>query len=272
MKRPTDEILVAYADGRLSTAEADLVASYLAGDEEARRFTVALKASADLVREAFEEPVNAQPSRLLADMIMAAPPHPAQRDTVVAMPTRASGSTNRRWERMAWKPMAMAASVALVVGIAAGSLLLPRPGADSVSPLTLGPVSPSGIFHGVLERRSTGDTIALETESRPRQKLSMIATFRDRLERPCREVELVADTPDASPIAAAVACRANDGRWIVEGAMRVATTDASTGDGTFYPSGIRDKDAIDGLLSLLGASKSLAAAEERELMARGWKK
>lgn len=273
MNRPTDEILVAYADGELPAAEAEAVEAYLAGDDDMRQFVAALKRSARLAREAFDAPMHEPPSRSVADMIMAAPPHPAQRRNVVTMPARANRRKSWRPDRSTWKPIAMAASVALLVGLAAGSFLANRPGITAGGDLALGPIASSSILHGALERRSTGEAIALQPDrGMQRQKLSMVATFRDRLERPCREIELVTDTPDARPLAAGVACRASDGRWIVEGATRLATTDPGPGNGAFYPSGIREQDAIEGLLNLLGAGKSLSAAEERELIALGWRK
>lgn len=269
MNRPTDEILVAYADGKLPAAEAEAVETYLAGDDNMRQFLAALKRSAELAREAFDAPMREPPSQSIADMITAAPPHPAQPRNVVTMPARA----NRGASHNIWKPMAMAASVALLVGLAAGSFLASRPGDTAGGDLVLGPIASSSILHGALERRFTGETIALPPDrGMQRQKLTLVATFRDRLDRPCREIELVTGAPNAHPLAAGVACRASDGRWIVEGATRLTATDPGPGNGTFYPSGIREKDAIEGLLNLLGASKALSATEERELIEFGWKK
>lgn len=273
MNRPTDEILVAYADGKLPAADVDAVEAYLAGDDDMRQFVAALKRSAELAREAFDSPMREPPSKSVADMIMAAPPHPAQRRKAVTIPTRANHGASRHLDRSTWKPIAMAASVALLVGLAAGSFLVNRPGVTGSGYLALGPIASSSIVHGALERQFTGEAIALQDDrGMQRQKLYLVATFRDRLERPCREIEIVPDIPDAHPLAAGVACRASDGRWIVEGATRLTASNPGSGNGTFYPSGIREKDAIESLLNLLGASKSLSAAEERELIALGWRK
>lgn len=273
MNRPTDEVLVAYADGKLSAAEAEAVEHYLARDDETRRFVAALTRSAELTRQAFDEPMREPTSKSLADMIMAAPPHPAQRDNVLPMPPRVDRGASWRLDRSALKPMALAASAALLVGLALGSLFANRSGTSHNGILVLGPIAIASDLHEVLERRPTGEAVHLRSErGSAKQRLALAATFRDRLERPCREIEIVTGTSDARPLAAGVACRANDGRWIMEGATRIAANDAGTGDGTYYPSGIREKDALDGLLNMLGAGKSLTVAEERELIAAGWKK
>lgn len=272
MNRPTDEILVAYADGKLPDAQAEAVEAYLAGDPEMRRFVAALKSSEELIREAFDAPMREPGSRSVADMILAAPPHPAQQDNVIALPTGLRRAAPHRSDRSRWMPISIAASVALLVGLSAGSVLN-RADTMTGTDMALGPIASTSLLHGVLEGQASGDVMALQADrGGSRHKLAIVATFRDRLERPCREFEIVTDTPDARPISAAVACRAANGRWVVEGAARLAADAAGAADSTFYPSGVREKDAIDGLLNLLGAGKSLSAADERELIARKWQK
>ena len=104
------------------------------------------------------------------------------------------------------------------------------------------------------------------------QRLTVIATFRDRGKRICREIELLAPpSAGAQPLVAAVACRAGTGGWIVEGAVRLAET-TRPGQSGYEPSGVGEQDALAGLLNVLGASPVLSASEESELIGSRWRK
>ena len=97
----------------------------------------------------------------------------------------------------------------------------------------------------------------------------VIATFRDRKARVCREIEVL--DADMQAKLAGAACRdPASGTWIVEGVARIAAAPVSQGS-TFVPSGTDEKDALDGLLTVLGASKALTADEEQRLIAKGWR-
>ena len=67
---PDDETLVAFADGRLDSAEAEKVAQYLRQNEDARLFVERLVTSASLVRAAFEEAVTTPADDKLAALIL----------------------------------------------------------------------------------------------------------------------------------------------------------------------------------------------------------
>ena len=67
VQRPSDEILLAYADGALAADQRAAVESYLAGDPEARDLVELLRSSGTLTAQAYahiiDEPV---PERLVA--------------------------------------------------------------------------------------------------------------------------------------------------------------------------------------------------------------
>lgn len=153
----------------------------------------------------------------------------------------------------------MAASIAVVIGVSSGfmaaRLLTPeakyRPVAGIV-PATSGLAS-------ALERQASGTT---------QGAITLVATFRDRMQRPCREFEIMNAKQSNVPEVAAVACRDSESTWIIEGVVRLAAPATASG---FEPSGIKEKDALEALVNLLGASPALTAIDEKELIDKEWK-
>ena len=94
----------------------------------------------------------------------------------------------------------------------------------------------------------------------------VIATFRDRAGRVCREIEVSASGAASAPVIGAVACRLADGVWYVEGAARMASSDPA-----YSPASGGDAPAIQGILSAIGAKKALTRSEEEALLKSGWK-
>lgn len=245
---------MAFADGALDEPGRTAVARHIEADPDARRIVESYRRTAALARRAFDEAYTAEPPKALVDAILGrSVPTPAQ------APAPDNVITFRRFE---WKTgqvaLPIAASIALVVGIGAG-LLLGRP-SDTAADVALGPQPEGSVLAEVLERAPTGER---------RDRLVVMASFRDRLDRPCREIEVVAETGAGLPEVAAVACRQRDGTWIVEGAARLAHQ-ATSPDQGFVPSGARESDALGSLLTLLGAKPVLTPVEERVLIDRGW--
>jgi hypothetical protein len=97
----------------------------------------------------------------------------------------------------------------------------------------------------------------------------VVATFRDRKARACREFE-VSDANKRTSLAGAACRNPDSGTWIVEGVARIASPPVSQGS-DFVPSGSEDKDALDELIARLGAGKALTPDEEQRLMAQRWR-
>jgi anti-sigma factor RsiW len=283
---------MAFADGRLTDTEAANVERHLAGDAEARRQVEALRRSAALLREAFDRPMHEPPPRALVDRILGDAPlglaARAERSTAPDPVGSAAteGQPDSRVIRVGEhrKPggrsglasfprtaVALAASLSLAVGIGTGLLIgrqfVASPTADR---LALGPVVSGSPIHSLLETRPSGQSVALSERSGNPLRAAALTTFRDRAGRLCREIEIFAGSDADLPIAAAVACRAPRSEWQMEGAARIAT-DRNGQNSTYVPSGNREKDALDGLLVMLGAGKSLPPDEEQRLIARGWR-
>lgn len=258
---------MAFADGALSSEERIAVERLLENDPEARRMVAMFKETRALAREAFEIPADAPALAGLAERIRAHPTSSAAQATdegggrVVSFDEARRARTaaiNRRPQSIAW-----AASIALLVGVGCG-LLIGRVGLPSMpagKELALGPVAAKSELAQLLERRPSGE---------PVNRKLVVTTFKDRLDRVCREIEILGRTQPAQPELAGVACRQPDGSWIVEGAARI-TTSTTPGDPGFVPSGANEKDALTSLLNLLGAKPALTAEEERVLLDRSWK-
>lgn len=268
MTRPSDETLMAYADGALPEAERRAIESYIAHDEEARRMVESFRLTGALAREAFDEAMSAPPPADLVARILTAPIGQADRAsessapigsaTVVPLPTQ----TRRRAAMPEWLSLPLAASIALVIGLAAG-FLSSRGGAPTqdIAGIVLGPLGAETLISRVLDTSTSGTTT---------DRIAIVATFRDRGGRVCRELELLSGSSrDSAPEVAAVACRGPNGTWAVEGAARIARAQAA-GSG-FEPSGVRERDALQGLLDMLGAGAALSPQEERTLIDRGWR-
>lgn len=267
MTRPSDETLMAYADGALPEAERIAIEAYLAQDEDARRIVEAFRRSTTLARAAFDEALAAPPPADLVARILAAPPD-GTAAPLTAPAADAAGArvipmppAGRRRTAMPTRfALPLAASIALAVGLTAGLLAGRTPSPDAAA-LVLGPVGPGTTLARVLDTTPSGARS---------ERVDVVATFRDRHGRVCREFEVVhGPSGDARPQAAAVACRSALGTWTIEGAAQIAVA-PKAGSG-FEPSGASERDALQGLLDILGAGAALPPKDERALIERGWR-
>jgi len=256
MPRPSDEILMAYADDMLAPDERARVAAYLAIDEDARDTVEMFCETSALAREAFVIPADAPPMNALAAKILAHDHSAARPDgTVVEVPP----SFWHRATRIVGAAPRLAAATLLLVGLAAGWFSARLSGQEE-SQVALGEVGAGTVIARVLERNASGQAS---------NQVVVISTFRDRQGRPCREFEMMRQGSEAEAELAGVACRQPTGRWIVEGAARIAIRPS---DQTGYvPSGADEKDALAALLTLIGAGKALTAEQEQALLRAGWK-
>jgi surface antigen len=257
MTRLSEEMLNAYADGALDVATRAEVEARLAVDAEARALLEKLRRADELAAEAFAAPMHGPPPRSLVDAIMLAP----ARGTV--------GIRALRSWRLRDYALPLAASVALAAGVVAGAFL-GRQAAGPPGELALGAVAGDSALHRLLESHPSGSTLAIDMNGRLSKRLEVVATFRDRHARPCREVEVLLPGSGRQAVAAAVACRSDSGRWVVEGVARLAPASPSADPG-IEPAGAAEKDALDGLLMLLGAQRALETSQEVSLIERRWK-
>lgn len=266
MKRPSEEMLNAYVDDALDPSARAEVDAYLATDAAARQFVALLRRTNELAASAFAEPMRQPPPQALVDAILNAPAAQDNGANVTSIFSRLAPRGSIRDYALP-----LAACLALVVGGVGGawiSQIAKHPDAGSI--LALGPVGADTPLAEALEKRTSGSEVSAHEAGEPR-RLAVIATFRDRAGRVCREVEVLRGAADHVALAAGVACRdGKSGTWTMEGAARIraAATDPATG---YVPSGSEEADALKGLLQSLGARQSLSPDEERSLLERSWK-
>lgn len=263
---------MAYADGMLEAEQRAAVEEYLASDAEAGRQVEAFRRSRTQAAAAFGKPMREPPpDRLIAAIMGAAPPQgqPASARVVELRPGRSTSDRTRRLVGLS----AMAASLALVAGLA--GFLAGRASAPSSasSLLALGRVPADNALARLLETRPSGSSIAFgESPGSRAAALSaqVVATFRDRSGRVCREIEVGAVGSADTPQMVGIACRGTAGEWLVEGAVRVIS--AGTAPASSYkPSGASGSDALEGVLQGLGAGTALTTVDEQQLLSRGWR-
>ena len=265
MTRMDEETLNAYVDGTLDADARAGVEAMLETDAAARELLQKLRRANTLANEAFDAPMHEPVPQALIDTILRRPGRDPARDRST---TRLQPRAPRAWSIRAYA-IPLAAALALAVGIGTG-LLLGRQVAQAPDQLALGPVHAESPLHRLLESHASGRFLGIDGPGKQARRLGVVATFRDRNARACREVEVLPAGTDQQPLAAAVACRRAQGGWVVEGAARLAAAPSATGQG-FEPSGVLEKDALDGLLGMLGAQAALSAEQEQALMQRGWK-
>lgn len=275
--RPSDEKLMAFADGQLPLDEMCEIEAYLEADPDARQLVGAFRQSSELVSAAFDEVLHQTPPQRLIDAIEKAPRAEAAQDaapvTELRTPAARAGSASANWSGSR-EPVAnhwalpLAASMALLVGIGVGLLIGQSNRIATTEPfhIALGLVAPSAPLARLLETSPSGTP---QEAARAGTQLIAVATFRDRRGRICREIELISPGATPTPLAAAVACRDASRGWTVEGAFNLAAP-AETGS-QYVPSGAAEQDALDGLLKVLGASEVLTAADEARLIGKNWR-
>ena len=270
----TDEMLMAYADGQLEDDQVYEVEAFLAIDERGRQLVAEFKKTAELAAEAFAAPIDEAPPQDLVDMIRnhaaqkQEETRPAEQDQTAAEPESAEVIAFPFRRRIQQYSLPIAASIALVIGGVIGMQLAGKDGNSDTSQLVaLGPVAPDTPLSHLLTRSPSGSYI----QQRPGRSLTVVATFKDKGNRYCREFEyLTGQTEsDLEPEAAAIACRDSKRGWVVEGAAHVAK--AQTGEPGYLPSGAAEQDALDGLVNMLGLGKALAPDQEAKLVGTGWK-
>jgi hypothetical protein len=261
MNRPSDEVLVAYADGTLDTATRAETESYLAADAHARALVEALRETGALAVQAFDQPMREPPPPHLVEMIR------SRRGRAVS--TARAPSTRSAVRAFA---MPLAASMAMAVALGAAFLVGRMTARDDVGPeLALGSVPAQSQMARLLETQPSGQALPADSADHRRRRLTVVATFRDRDSRPCRELEVLGGSADAQPLAVGVACRSPDGSWVMEGAVRLGAAQSAQGGAGYMPSGSAEKDALEGLLAALGIRQALSASEEQGLIAQRWK-
>ncbi|HZF28005.1 MAG TPA: hypothetical protein VE907_02710 [Gammaproteobacteria bacterium] len=258
---PDDEALSALLDGELDAAEAASLRRRIDREPELAARFAALEAANDRVRGAYAgvaaEPVPERVHALLDES-------PRAVDSVVAFAARRErrrfASLPTAHLSMAHLSTAIAAGIALAVGIALGLLLAPRspaPGAAAAL-AAAGDVAPGDPLFAALETVPSGAArdVGARISAEPR------LTFRTRDGGYCRRMDLTRER-DAAVV---LACR-RDGGWRVEAASFARVDAAAAGE--FRPA-TETPSAVEAAIDAAIEGEPLSADAERALLAGGW--
>jgi anti-sigma factor RsiW len=246
-----DELLSALLDGALSPDDAARLEHRLEREPALRARLEALERANTAVRDAYagvvDEPLPKQLLELLGTETAAA-------DNVVPLAAR-----QPRERRSFVPPTALAASIALAVGVALGVVLAPSRQAPDAIELAAegGAVAPGSALFEMLERVPSAESRELSAGV----TATPVVTFGTAGGGYCREVD-VASTEGTTQM---LACR-RDGAWRLAHTSYVAGTST---DGVFRPAA-GPSPAMDAAIDELIDGAPLDSAAERALLGSGW--
>ena len=260
------ELLVAYADGELTGEDAVRAAELVRTNPQAAQIVADMRESARLAAAAFAGPMHEPvPDRLIAAVRGSAEDQPAASATVVPFARR---SRNR--PAVANWGMAMAASVALVIGIGGGfGTAQFWDGSDSSgAPLRHAAMSGPD-FQRALETAASGVPVAIDLAGDDASaEILPVLTFRDDSGGICREFQTSLTDPAGTEIGFGVACRTDDGTWRNEVLVAgpIATGDGGTIRTASGGNQTRFREIVDSFIT----DDVVFADEERALIDGNW--
>jgi hypothetical protein len=263
-------MLMAYADGALDPTTREFVEAALARHPEYRDKVAKFRATLTPLRELFHQELGAADYGPLIERIRkarVAPPAAAVRRLPQRVP---AGLRSLR----PYLPMAMAASVALIVGAALGWVLHPAaisggPSQPSFIALNDGNLLARGALYDLLERTGSNSPVTVSADDGKAWELEASYTFRSRSERPCRRYEV--RNGDAGRFAG-YACRDDSGQWLVRGYAQLGAP-PSKGQ-SFAPAqapAATDADAaLEASIRAAGGDNVYQGPQETAAIASGW--
>jgi hypothetical protein len=273
----SDEVLMAYADGVLDPAERDAVEAVLQRHPECRQKVEKFRATLSPLQSLFREAVGVEPLQPLIERIrradLASSQAPARSAEVRQLPQ----ARPQRQARHPWHqhfPMAIAASLALLIGASLGSLLQPKaaspvPTASFIG-VSDGRLTAQGPLQDLLEHTARGIPVRTELAAGDSWELEAAFTFRSIGQQPCRRYEL---RSMAQGHFAGFACRDGDGQWTVQAHAKLHSTPVNPSAG-FVPASGPSVDAaevaLEAAIRAAGGGKLYPDTEEKAALVAGW--
>ena len=254
----TDEELMAYADGALPEPEASRVKQAIESNPDLQARVDEFIQTRELLQQAYAEVVDeAIPERLL-NTINQATPYNKNQDNVVILK---QSNTSRYMQPI--KPMAIAASIALVVGVLAGHLLSgnQRDHLHQLAQADAGFVVAGNPLHEALEK--TPSHKLYHVDAGAGDIIVPIMSFKATDNRYCREFEINAD----SFTSMGVACRVDE-QWQVE--VLLAAERRPEGELAYRPATGYSEDALNAVLDKLWNGEAYDHEQESNLIANNW--
>jgi len=239
-----DETLMAFADGELDPGQAELVARAVQSDPQLAARVAVFRQSRVALSQAFSLPAaDASAGDPLADRIRAL----AADAKAQPGPGKVVSLASRRRQVPFWQ-VPLAASVALALGLGAGTLFQPVP----TQQVMAGTILQDPGLDQTLSTLPSGQRKALASGA----EVALIATFRNGDGGLCREFEY--DLPSGLTTVA-VACRA-DQLWDVQLAIA-----ADAGASGYAPAS--SLEALDAWLNATGTEAPMSPEAEAEALA-----
>ncbi len=240
--------LMAYVDDELDDKEQAEIEVLIECDPEVRAMVAQFRRSSELLKEGLNE-------------ILALPVPQQLIDTVKNYQATSNivqiGKVKENKGLFAWSGLALAATVALSVGLFAGAVLfgglnfqLSKPGYSS-------------LLQDSLEIKLSGASTASEDGF---EKVTPLMTFIGADGLICREFERI----NSEQKTVGIACRGSQGKWLPMAEIDRTLLATNTTQEFHYSPASGPDDPINMVLSELGAKKSLTAQEEELLRDKGW--
>jgi hypothetical protein len=240
-----DEALSAFLDGELPPERRSQVARALASNPALAERLAALAELGEGLRTLFDpvltEPVPERLQALVAPRTATAAP--------VVVPLRRPAVPT-------WRPAALAASLALLVGVGAGWGLRAPPPQQVAS---LGPMAPASL-QAILDSAPSGETRSLG----PATEATLVASLPDPGRGWCRLFRV----SDAAGPADGIACRERDG-WRVVAYVALGTASAGPDDG-YAPASGESRSPMRGVVADLGLGDPVDPDTEQRLIRDRW--
>ncbi len=263
----TDEMLSAFLDRELPDADMAMIKEALLTDKVLEARLSRLRRANDAVRETYEDisrdPVPQNLIDLVRDHVSddtetQAKPGNARTarndDKVVAFPGPQFTGTDKFW------PSAIAASIALIVGISIGTLQpFSEPGTNSHGVQIAGELPKHNAISVALETAPSSELVSLSGGG----EIEPILTFQSVDGEYCREAALHKEAESV----VFVACRGTDS-WAIE--LAVKTPPMHSGQNTFRPASAEAQSTIDVFLNKRMAGDAFGAQQEAVLIDKNW--
>lgn len=243
----SDETVMRYVDGELDDETSALVEAALANDPDLSRrvelFAETRLAAQDAMRPMLDEPVPDALKGAIEAMVAKAKTEPDRPPVQIGNGRARLFSPANDWVRLA-----AAASVAAVLGLAAGNMLN---GQNESEGLQIADVDRQALSTALRSIPAGSETTLVGDTTR----FKAIASFHDSEQNLCREFEL--DIADRSTLVS-VACN-EASEWVLRFAVKAPGTDSG-----YAPAS--SSEALEAYLTAISAGQPLSEGEERQAL------
>lgn len=281
-----DETLAAYLDGELSEAEMDRITDLIASSPEAAARLEALRASDAWLTRQFaamdRKPIRQNTLDLIENAGLSKntglDENPSLGENPESDPANETASEDGTANVVTFRPRsrmatmiadnlswghAVAASVALFVGVGTGMQLSAPQNGHYASQQTAGLITPASPLFDVLERTPSLTAAALDTAGETTAMPLM--SFRAKEGGYCREFQVASATAHSRN----VACKDNSG-WLIKVTVASAGP-APAANGGFTPASTQENALVDSTVLGLMAGDALDRKGEQTLIDHGWR-